>query len=74
MTEIFGAGQKGTLSVRFNTRRIAKDVAIGLLTGAAGQINGTTSDEHNIMRAGVGNGGYSLGAPRQIEFGLRLTF
>ena len=46
----------------------------GLLTGAAGQINGTTPAGHNIDRVGVGTGVYSLGAPRQIEFGLRLTF
>lgn len=46
----------------------------GLLTGAAGQINGTTPTEHNINRVGIGTGVYSLGAPRQIEFGLRLTF
>ena len=46
----------------------------GLLTGAAGQINGTTSTSHNVDRVGVGTGVYSLGAPRQIEFGLRLTF
>ena len=46
----------------------------GLLTGAAGQINGTTSIGHNIDRVGLGTGVYSLGAPRQIEFGLRLTF
>lgn len=46
----------------------------GLLTGAAGQINGTTSIGHNVGRVGVGTGVYSLGAPRQIEFGLRLTF
>lgn len=46
----------------------------GLLTGAAGQVNGTTSSGHNIDRVGVGTGVYSLGAPRQIEFGLRLTF
>ena len=46
----------------------------GLLTGAAGQINGTTSTGHNINRVGIGTGVYSLGAPRQIEFGLRLTF
>jgi hypothetical protein len=46
----------------------------GLLTGAAGQINGTTRTEHNVNRVGVGTGVYSLGAPRQIEFGLRLTF
>jgi hypothetical protein len=46
----------------------------GLLTGAAGQINGTTRVDHNVDRVGVGTGVYSLGAPRQIEFGLRLTF
>ena len=46
----------------------------GLLTGAAGQINGTTRAAHNIDRVGVGTGVYSLGAPRQIEFGLRITF
>jgi hypothetical protein len=46
----------------------------GLLTGAPGQINGTTPQGHNVKRVGVGTGVYSLGAPRQIEFGLRLTF
>jgi Carboxypeptidase regulatory-like domain len=46
----------------------------GLLTGAAGQINGTTATGHNVDRVGVGTGVYSLGAPRQVEFGLRLTF
>ena len=46
----------------------------GLLTGAAGQINGTTRAGHDVNRVGVGTGVYSLGAPRQIEFGLRLTF
>jgi carboxypeptidase family protein len=46
----------------------------GLLTGAAGQINGTTPTGHNVDRVGIGTGVYSLGAPRQIEFGLRLIF
>jgi hypothetical protein len=46
----------------------------GLLTGAAGQINGTTPVGHSVDRVGVGTGVYSLGAPRQVEFGLRLTF
>ncbi len=46
----------------------------GLLTGAAGQINGTTRTGHNVDRVGVGTGVYSVGAPRQIEFGLRITF
>jgi hypothetical protein len=46
----------------------------GLLTGAAGQINGTTPAGHNVDRVGVGTGVYALGAPRQLEFGLRLNF
>lgn len=46
----------------------------GLLTGAAGQINGTTPTGHNVDRVGVGTGVYSLGAPRQLEFGLQVTF
>jgi len=46
----------------------------GLLSGAAGQINGTTRAGHDVNRVGVGTGVYSLGAPRQLEFGLRLTF
>ena len=46
----------------------------GLLTGGAGQINGTTPTDHNIDRVGVGTGVYALGAPRQIEFGLQISF
>ena len=46
----------------------------GLLTGATGQINGTTRSGHNVDRVGVGTGVYALGAPRQLEFGLRLSF
>jgi Carboxypeptidase regulatory-like domain len=46
----------------------------GLLTGAAGQINGTIGPDHNINRVGVGTGVYGLGAPRQLEFGLQFSF
>ena len=46
----------------------------GLLTGATGQINGTTRPDHNVNRVGVGTGVYSLGSPRQFEFGLTLSF
>jgi hypothetical protein len=46
----------------------------GLLLGSAGSINGTTYLEHNINRVGVGSGVFALGAPRQIEFGLRVSF
>jgi hypothetical protein len=46
----------------------------GILAGTPGQINGTTNAEHNVNRVGVGSGVYSLGAPRQIEFGMRIVF
>jgi hypothetical protein len=46
----------------------------GLLTGGVGQINGTDSNAHNIDRVGVGTGVYALGSPRQVEFGLQLSF
>ncbi len=38
----------------------------GLLTEAAGKINGTTPMGHNVDRVGVGTGVYSLGAPRAV--------
>ena len=60
--------------VNFVNFDLPGDALNGLLTGAVGQINGTTREGHNITRVGVGTGVYSLGAPRQIEFGLRLTF
>ena len=46
----------------------------GVLLGTAGWINGTTRRDHDVNRVGVGSGVYSLGASRQIEFGLRITF
>ena len=45
-----------------------------LLTGAAGSVNGTTYTDQTTQRVGVGTGVYSLGAPRVIEWGLKLTF
>jgi hypothetical protein len=47
----------------------------GLLFGTgSGAINGTTRADNESFRVGKGTGVYSLGAQRQIEFGLRLTF
>ncbi|MGE5205333.1 MAG: carboxypeptidase regulatory-like domain-containing protein [Chlamydiota bacterium] len=46
----------------------------GLLTGAPGTINGTNYADHFSNRAGAGTGLNSLGTPRQIEFGLRVSF
>ncbi len=46
----------------------------GLLNGQPGSINGTTYAGHFANRVGAGTGVYTLGSPRQVEFGLHLTF
>ncbi len=44
----------------------------GTLNGASGSVNGSTSQEQ--YRVGLGTGVYAFGAPRQIEFGLKMSF
>ena len=46
----------------------------GLLLGSAGTVNGTNYLDHNVTRVGVGSGVFALGSPRQVEFGLRVSF
>ena len=46
----------------------------GVLNGTAGSVNGTSAEDRITNRIGPGSGVYSLGAPRQIQFGVRLTF
>ena len=46
----------------------------GQLLGSAGSVNGTTFSDHNMNRVGVGTGVFALGSPRQIEFGLSISF
>ncbi|MFZ0283640.1 MAG: carboxypeptidase regulatory-like domain-containing protein [Terriglobales bacterium] len=44
-------------------------------TGNAGSVTGTASGPtRESLRTGTGSGVFSLGAPRQVEFGLRLNF
>jgi hypothetical protein len=50
------------------------NVISGLLTGSAGSINGTTSADRITNRVGLGTGVFALGAPRAIEFGMRIGF
>jgi len=45
----------------------------GTLSGQPGSINGTTSN-NDRLRAGLGSGVFAVGAPRAMEFGLRLIF
>jgi len=46
----------------------------GTLTGAPGSINGTNYAGHFVNRVGVGTGVYTLGSPREIEWGLKFDF
>jgi Carboxypeptidase regulatory-like domain len=44
-------------------------------TGGAGSANGTPAgNARDILRVGPGSTVYNYGAPRQMEFGLKLTF
>jgi Carboxypeptidase regulatory-like domain len=58
----------------FANFNIPGNVLSGILTGGAGSLNGTTYADANSVRVGVGTGVFALGAPRTIEFGLKLTF
>jgi hypothetical protein len=46
----------------------------GLLSGGTGSINGTNYAGHFTNRVGAGTGVFTLGSPRQIEFGLKVVF
>ena len=45
---------------------------VGTLDGQIGSVNGPLG--HSSDRTGLGTGVFALGAPRAIEFGLKLTF
>jgi Carboxypeptidase regulatory-like domain len=53
---------------------IPGNVLSGILTGGPGSLNGTTYSGADVARIGTGTGVFDLGAPRTIEFGLKLTF
>jgi len=46
----------------------------GGLNGAAGSINGTGAADRVTNRVGAGTGVFNLGAPRAMEFGMRISF
>jgi Carboxypeptidase regulatory-like domain len=46
----------------------------GVLNGASGSANGTPGLQPNSLRVGLGSGVFSLGAPRTLEFSLKLNF
>jgi len=58
----------------FTNYDLPPNVLTGLLNGSPGSINGTTPPDRISNRVGVGTGVFALGAPRQIEFGMRFSF
>jgi hypothetical protein len=46
----------------------------GFLNSGPGSVNDSTKQDHGNFRIAPGSGTYDLGAPRVIEFGLKLTF
>ena len=58
----------------FANFNIPGNVLSGILTGSPGSLNGTTYASANSVRVGVGTGVFSLGAPRTMEFGMKMTF
>jgi Carboxypeptidase regulatory-like domain len=58
----------------FANFNIPGNVLSGILTGSPGSLNGTTYAGANSVRVGVGTGVFALGAPRTIEFGMKMTF
>jgi hypothetical protein len=46
----------------------------GVLNGAAGSLNGTGGQQPDSNRLGLGSGVFAAGAPRVVEFELKLNF
>jgi hypothetical protein len=46
----------------------------GVLSGTPGSVNGTSGQQPNGNRLGLGSGVFALGAPRALEFSLKVTF
>jgi hypothetical protein len=60
--------------LNFANFNLPPNVMSGIMDGSAGTINGTTYADDFAFRVGNGTGVYSVGSPRQIEFGLRIEF
>jgi hypothetical protein len=61
----------------FNVFNFVNYGTLGGLTGGPGAINGTpagVNDATNTIRIGRGSGVFAVGAPREVEFGLRIDF
>lgn len=62
--------------LNFANFAISPDTRVnGILSAASpGTTNGTAYADMDAIRAGLGSGTFSQGAPRQLEYGLRITF
>jgi Carboxypeptidase regulatory-like domain len=61
--------------LNFANFQLPPNAMSSLLTGTPGALNGTTPADNNAgFRVGNGTGVYAVGAPRQIEWGMRFTF
>ncbi len=58
----------------FTNYDLPPNILTGLLTASPGSVNGTTQANRITNRVGLGTGVFALGAPRAIEFGIRLAF
>jgi hypothetical protein len=58
----------------FGNFNLPPNTMSGLLTGTPGAINGTTGLDNEAFRVGNGTGVYAVGAGRQVEWGMKLTF
>lgn len=60
----------------FNHRNYNSPTSLlsGILDGAPGSINGTTKAQRAPNEIGLGSGVFALGAPRSIEFGVKVNF
>jgi hypothetical protein len=59
--------------LNFANFAISPDTRVNGILSASSP-NGTTYSDMESIRAGLGSGTFSLGAPRQLEYGLRITF
>lgn len=60
----------------FNHRNYNSPTSLlsGILDGAPGSINGTVKGQRAPNEVGLGSGVFALGAPRAIEFGVKVSF
>jgi hypothetical protein len=58
----------------FSNFDLPPNTLTGALTGSAGTINGTSAAGRITNRVGAGTGVFNLGAPRAMEFGMRISF